>query len=269
MNRRSGVLPVALTIAGYDPSGAAGILADVRTFYALNVYAYAVPTCITIQNFENVKQVESLSPMLIVDLLNHLRPTDSLKAVKLGLVPGMEIYKTLLPFLKNHSHLPIVCDPVIRSSSGFPFLDDEDLTFLKKEIFPLITLLTPNLPELETLSEMTIHSEEDIAAACRSLQQYGETAILVKGGHAKNSSHSTDFLFLPDNKDLLAFTGRRIHAGSLRGTGCTLSSAISAFLAKGENLIQALRKAKEFITTVLDSSKDLKWNSTTGPLWPF
>jgi hydroxymethylpyrimidine/phosphomethylpyrimidine kinase len=262
-------LPIGLTIAGYDPSGAAGILADVKTFSLIGVYGLAVPTCLTVQNFENVRSVLPIPDEYFQSSLQHLSQNIKFNVIKIGLLSKISIIQALRSFLAHLNDVPVILDPVIQSSSGFLFLNEPELEKLKSDLFPHITLLTPNLPELARLSGMEIRSRKNILFACKQLTMKHRFYILVKGGHSDDAHEVTDYFFNPDYPELIPFSSGRIATTNLRGTGCILSSSIAAFIAKGFPVEEAVRQAKTILNTIINQNKNLDWGTSSGPLWHF
>ncbi|HEX3683722.1 MAG TPA: bifunctional hydroxymethylpyrimidine kinase/phosphomethylpyrimidine kinase [Bryobacteraceae bacterium] len=240
---------VALTIAGSDPSGGAGIQADLKTFHQFGVYGEAVITLLTVQNSQLVSWVELLRADLIVKQIEAILsdiPPDAAKTGALGSRNIVEAVAELAPSLR----FPLVVDPVMISKHGARLMDDGAAKSLKEKLLPHASLVTPNIPEAEALTGMKIESEDDmLAAACRILD-FGCKAVLLKGGHL--TGEATDVLV--GCGEPMSLRGRRVHTNHTHGTGCTYSAAITAGLANGQALPEAVRNAKLFIQSAIESA---------------
>ncbi len=234
-------IPVAMAIAGHDPSGASGILRDIRTFEKLNVYGLAVITAVTVQNVREVKRYHVLPESLVAEQIDALIEDQPVKFVKVGMVGSGENARIIAKKIREYG-LKAIVDPVMKSSSGAPLIDSpESLEPLIKEAY----LITPNVPEAEILSGEEIKSREDVMRVGRILEdKYG--CVIIKGGHLSGE----DFLFCGDmhsaKQPLLPY--------DVRGTGCTYSSAITAFLARGYGIREAFVNARLFIQKELEKA---------------
>ncbi|MBL8151448.1 MAG: bifunctional hydroxymethylpyrimidine kinase/phosphomethylpyrimidine kinase [Blastocatellia bacterium] len=244
---------VTLSIAGFDPTGGAGIVADIKTFTALGCYAIAAITANTAQNTQGVYGVAVVEAsflekqLLLLDL--------PISAVKIGMLANTEIVTVIADYLKNSTTQNLVVDTPIYSSSGYRLLDQAAITILQQRIFPLATLITPNIPETTLLTGIEISSLVLMKEAARRLKSTGVEAVLVKGGHMETQSKSMDLLY--DGRDFVLFETERLESRDVHGTGCTLSSAIAAFLAKGLPLLQAVKEAKSYISRAIACQIDL------------
>jgi hydroxymethylpyrimidine/phosphomethylpyrimidine kinase len=243
-----GNIPCAVTIAGSDSGGGAGIQADLKTFAALRVHGASVITCITAQNPKRVFDIESCSTSIIGRQLEAvfqgLRPA----AVKTGMLYSAEIIHLVADFFRGH-RLPLVVDPVMVATSGSQLLKPDALAALRNDLLPLASLITPNLPEAELLTGLTLRSVEDLRRAAKHLQRQFHCAALVKGGHLRGLKQAVDIFY--DGKEELLLTAPFLKGLRTHGTGCTYSAAITAHLAQGFALPVAVRKAKEFITQAI------------------
>jgi hydroxymethylpyrimidine/phosphomethylpyrimidine kinase len=254
-------LTTALTIATSDSGGGAGIQADLKTFAALGVFGLTVLSGVSAQNTQAVTAVESLSPKLVTAQLAALWDDLPVGAIKIGLIGPPENARAIGEFLSQKArHIPLVLDPVLVSTSGHVFLTPAEIEALKN-LFPLATLVTPNLPETEILTSLRADSPENIALAAEKLLSLGAQNVLIKGGH-RDGPDSNDLLFGPNGLEVMA--GPRIMTPNSHGTGCTLSSAIAANLAKGLALSAAVRAGKDYVTGCLKSAPRLGHGS--GPL---
>ena len=242
-------LPVALTIAGSDSGGGAGIQADIKSMQANGVFAASVITAITAQNTRAVTAAYELPVTIIEAQIDAVFDDIDIKAVKTGMLSSTQIIETVAERLADLSTAPLIVDPVMISKSGYQLLQEEAVEALRKSLIPLAALITPNIHEAEHLSGMTIRTEDDARAAARRLHDLGPGAVLVKGGHLDNDQESVDLLF--DGSDFETFRAPRINTPHTHGTGCTYASAIAANLAKGQDLLQSIREAKKYVTEAI------------------
>jgi hydroxymethylpyrimidine/phosphomethylpyrimidine kinase len=252
--------PVVLTIAGSDPSGGAGIQADLKTFSALFAHGLSVITTITVQNTRGVEGVHPLPANLVRDQLRALKDFD-IRAVKIGMIGSLETARMLERELAMFEHCPIVLDPIVRSSSGMDFLGGQTAADFFDTLLSIATLITPNIPEAEALTETQIDSIDAMEyAAERLVERYG-AAVLLKGGH-RETTEVTDILVTEE--ETYPFSTPRIESERLHGTGCTLSSAIAVALGYGFELVEAVRIGKEFVTGAIESATDRKNGAGNG-----
>ena len=250
----------ALTIAGSDSCGGAGIQADIKTMLANGVYAMSAITALTAQNTMGVTGIMESTPeflkMQLDAIFTDIRPD----AVKIGMVASKELIKTIAERLQFYKAENIVVDPVMVATSGAKLISDDAINTLKEYLFPLACVLTPNIPEAEVLADMEIKSEEDMIKAAEKISRDYSSSVLLKGGHQLNDAN--DLLYR--NGSYKWFKGKRIDNSNTHGTGCTLSSAIASNLAKGYELDEAVERAKDYISGALASMLDLGEGS--GPL---
>jgi hydroxymethylpyrimidine/phosphomethylpyrimidine kinase len=259
---------ICLTIAGLDPSGGAGIIADIKTFSAFGCFATAAVASLTFQNttgvFGSVSQTAETVRRQVEPILQDYK----ISALKTGMLPTREIIEEVARIVKKHKLRNFVVDPVVRSTSGFDLIDDEALKVLIEKLFPLSSLITPNLPEAERIAQMRIENAADIKKAARIMQSFGAKNVLIKGGHlfegkrqkakGKNKNQSRiarDFLFC--GEDLQTFEADFIETDATHGTGCTLAAAITANLAHGKTLSEAVETAKRFVTEAIRTAPNL------------
>jgi len=250
---------VALTIAGSDPSGGAGIQADLKTFHQFGVYGEAVITLLTVQNTQGVKRVECLPPELVVEQILAVIEDIPPAAAKTGALGSSGIVEAVARLAGNFS-FPLVVDPVMISKHGAPLLTPEARVALRDKLLPNSALLTPNLPEAEELSGLKIKELDAMKRAAERIVALGAGAVLVKGGHLENGA--TDVLF--DGRRFYEYPSARIRTKNTHGTGCTLSAAIAAALAQGLALPEAVRRAKLFLSEAIRSNPGLGHGS--GPV---
>ena len=253
-------MKTALTIAGSDSSGGAGIQADIKTMTANGVYATSAITALTAQNTTGVYGILESTPEFLANQLDCIFTDIFPDAVKTGMVSSTALIAVIADKLRQYGARNIVVDPVMVATSGARLISEEAVDALKEKLLPLATLLTPNIPEAEVLSGMTISDPAGMERAARAIsEQYG-CAVLCKGGH--QISDADDLLWREDAG--VWFRGRRIQNSNTHGTGCTLSSAIASNLAKGYGLDQSVRRAKEYISGALAAMLDLGHGS--GPM---
>lgn len=249
-----------LTIAGSDSGGGAGIQADLKTMMANGVYGMSVITALTAQNTLGVDGIYAVTPefvgMQLDSVFRDLRPD----AVKIGMVYSADIVREIAKKIKAYSAVNIVVDPVMVSTGGSRLISDEAVRVMKENLFALADVITPNIPEAEILSGLSIHSEADMVKAAEIICSMYSCACLLKGGHQVNAAN--DLLYCNGNAKW--FRGQRINNPNTHGTGCTLSSAIASNLAKGSTLSEAVSEAKEYLTGALKAMLDL--GNGSGPV---
>ena len=236
-----------LTIAGSDSIGGAGIQADIKTFCAHGCYAMSVITAVTAQNTVAVTQVQEITPDMVEAQLDAVFDDVPPDGVKVGMVSAAETIRVIGDCLRRNKPPVVVVDPVMVSKSGYHLLRPEAVDTLATELIPLATLLTPNIPEAELLCGMEIHSRKDMEQAAEAILKTGVRAVLWKGGHMEGAAD--DLLF--DGNKFLWLPASRINTPNTHGTGCTISSAIAANLAKGMELGRAVEQAKAYITAAI------------------
>lgn len=253
-------IKTALTIAGSDSSGGAGIQADIKTMTCNGVYAMSAITALTAQNTAGVTAIQEVSPDFLKEQIKDVITDIFPDAVKTGMVSSSALIRIIAGSIKEFNLKNIVVDPVMIATSGAKLISDEAIETLEKELLPLSTVITPNIPEAQVLSGSKITSEKEMQDAAKIISKKFSCAVLVKGGH--NLNDANDFLF--DGSEGTWFYGKRIDNQNTHGTGCTLSSAIASNLAKGFSLPQSVKNAKDYISGALEAMLDLGKGS--GPL---
>ena len=250
----------ALTIAGSDCSGGAGIQADLKTMTMNGVYAMSAITALTAQNTTGVREIQESTPDFLKQQLDAVFEDIYPDAVKIGMVASSELIRVIGDRLRHYGAKNVVVDPVMVATSGAAVMKTDAVETLIAELLPISTLVTPNIPEAEVLSGMKIEREEDMVAAAKRIGDNFHCAVLLKGGHSINDAN--DLLYADGG--LTWFAGKRIPNPNTHGTGCTLSSAIAANLAKGFPLTESVRRAKAYISDALAAMLDL--GSGAGPM---
>ena len=250
----------ALTIAGSDSSGGAGIQADIKTMLANGVYAMSAITALTAQNTTGVTAILNSTPEFLAQQLDSIFTDIYPDAVKIGMVSDKELIRVIARKLKQYEARHIVVDPVMVATSGARLISEDAIETLKQELFPLATVLTPNIPEAEVLSGQSIKTADDMISAAKVISDSYHCEVLCKGGHDLNDAN--DLLYYEGMARW--FRGKRINNPNTHGTGCTLSSAIASNLAKGMELEAAVAQAKRYLSAALEAQLDLGRGS--GPM---
>ncbi len=254
-----------LSIAGSDSGAGAGIQSDLKTFHNHGVYGVTVITSITAQNTMGVQKSFELPANIIDAQLKSIFADFKINAVKIGMLLSERVINVISKYLNDSGSCPIIIDPVILSKNKFSLLNEEGIEALKKKLFPLAYLITPNLYEAETLSGIKIRSTKKLETASKIIQSYGCKNVLIKGGHFTDSSglkKGTDLLY--DGKNFSQFPSKIIQTKNTHGIGCVLSSAIASNLALGKNLNESIISAKKYIVKQL--IKNVKIGKGTGPV---
>ena len=250
---------VCLTIAGLDPSGGAGIIADIKTFSAFGCFATAAISSITFQNTTGVFGAVHQAAGTIRGQVEPVLKDFEIAAVKTGMLPTREVIEETARLIVENSLPFVVVDPVVRSTSGFDLIDDEALKVLTEMLFPVSTIVTPNIQEAERITGMAIHTEADIENAARIIQSMGAKNVLIKGGHFESETISNqkarDYFFTSDAKAV--FAADFIDTTATHGTGCTLAAAIAANLALGKELKEAVAISKAFVNKAIRTAPGL------------
>ncbi|MBN1481682.1 bifunctional hydroxymethylpyrimidine kinase/phosphomethylpyrimidine kinase [candidate division KSB1 bacterium] len=258
-----------LTIAGSDSGGGAGIQADLKTFSAFGCFGMSVITALTAQNTVAVTGIYPVSPEFVARQIDAVLDDIGVDAVKIGMLETPDIITSVAGRLKAHAVERIVLDPVMVAKSGDKLLRDEAIFALKSELIPLASIITPNIPEANVLCETSINSHDDVERAARLLGDLGPRAVLIKGGHF-SGARSDDCLLIRENGETIHWLkSQRFATPNTHGTGCTLSSAIAACLAKGYSLAEAVTTAKDYISRAINAGADYKIGQGHGPVFHF
>lgn len=257
--------PSALTIAGFDGSGGAGIQADIKTFSALGCYATSVLTALPVQNTTGVKSiypipVEAVREQIIT-ILDDIFPD----AIKIGMVHTSELVDCILSSLSGYPATKIVFDPVMVATSGHKLIEDKTVQVIIEKLFPIVTVITPNMDEAAVLAEMKIKNVEDMYKAGEKIMRLGCKSLLLKGGHLQ-SAEITSLFFQKDGDDVKEFKYEKFDTNNTHGSGCTLSSAIAALLAQGIELEKAVERAQTYTHEAIRQAADVLTGKGNGPL---
>ncbi len=262
----------ALTIAGSDSSGGAGIQADLKTFAALGIYGTSAITAVTAQNALRIDALTCLPVSLVVSQIRSVLSDIGVEAIKTGMLGGPEIIQGVASSLSRHPGIPLVVDPVMAATSGSALLEEGSLEVLRRRLLPLARIVTPNLPEAEALVGSQLRDESDCIRAAREIHVMGPGWVVLKGGHCREiesgpagAREVVDLVF--DGSRMHRVSGPYLQGGPKQGTGCTLSAAIAAFLAKGRSELEAVREAREYLSRTWRSSGES--GQAGGPLHHF
>ena len=254
------MMKTALSIAGSDSSGGAGIQADIKTMTANGVYAMTAITALTAQNTTGVTGIMEVTPEFLAQQLDSIFTDIRPDAVKIGMVSSSALIHVIAEKLKEYKAENVVVDPVMVATSGSKLISDDAIETLKTCLMPLSSILTPNIPEAEVLAEMKVETEEEMILAAKKISETFHCAVLCKGGHQLNDAN--DLLYR--DGEYKWFHGKRIQNPNTHGTGCTLSSAIASNLAKGYSMDESVKRAKDYISEALEAMLDLGKGS--GPM---
>lgn len=239
-----------LTIAGSDSSGGAGIQADLKTFSAHGVFGMSVIAAVTAQNTKEVIDVQNISPDIIGKQIDAIFDDIEVDAVKIGMISEIEGIKIVSERLREYKPQNVVLDPVMVSKSGYSLMNPNSVETLIKELIPIVSVVTPNIPEAEIIANIKIENISDMEKAAKIIYNMGPKNVLIKGGHL--TGDATDVLY--DGENFIYLKNERINTKNTHGTGCTLSSSIASNLALGMNIKEAVENAKKYITTAIEHS---------------
>lgn len=256
--------PTVLTIAGFDGSGGAGIQADIKTFSALGCYATSVLTALPVQNTMGVRKIYPIPMEAVAEqieaVLNDIFPD----AIKIGMVHTSQLVETIVKTLSQYPKIPIVFDPVMVATSGHRLIEEETIQTIVEQLFPIVEIITPNMDEASILAKMEVKTLEDMKIAGEKILRSGCKSILLKGGHQKLPT-VTSLLFEGNGKQS-SFETIKFATNNTHGSGCTLSSAIAAFLARGEDLYHSVELAQQYVFEAIKNGKDVVVGKGNGPL---
>ena len=256
--------PRLLSIAGSDSGGGAGIQADLKTFSALGCFGMTAITALTAQNTVGVRAIHSVPPNILRDQIDAVVQDIGVDAVKIGMLHSPEMVRTVAEAIDRHTLAPVVLDPVMVATSGAVLIDNPAIAALVRCLFGRVALVTPNLDEASLLVGRSLHSEQDMQDAAHALLAQGARAVLLKGGHLAGDVVSD--LLVTQNGALHWMRGPRIQTANTHGTGCTLSSAIAAYLARGMGLLEAVEAARGYVRGALAAGAGVQTGAGSGPL---
>ncbi len=257
-----------LTIAGSDSGGGAGIQADLKTIAAIGCYGMSVITALTAQNTKGVSGIHAVPTSFVAEQMSAVFSDIGADAVKIGMLYSAELIEVVAAQLQSHGAEKIVLDPVMVAQSGDKLLQDDAIESIKKHLMPLADVVTPNIPEAEVLLNCKLQSPADMQQGAKALAAYGGQSIVIKGGHLAENE-STDLLYLSKEDRFVILRGERIKTRNNHGTGCTLSSAIASYMAKGHDIEAALRKAKAYIVNAIRAGAAYTIGQGHGPVHHF
>lgn len=258
--------PTVLSIAGSDSGGGAGIQADLKTFSSLGVYGATAITAITAQNTQGVHSQFALPPQMVYDQIIAVMEDIHPSVIKIGMLSNVQVAAVVADALERYS-IPIILDPVMVSSSGHRLLSAEAQEVLKERLLPMAQLVTPNIPEMEALSDMPLLTISDKYNAAKHLLSLGVQSVLLKGGHEEGDT-KVDILYQKSPQGIItcSFSSDTLNTRNIHGTGCTLSSAIAAYMARGLALKEAISSAKIYITEAIKAGADISVGKGYGPV---
>lgn len=258
-------IPNCLTIAGSDPSGGAGIQADLKTFSAHGCYGMSVITGLTAQNTCGVQDIYSVTPEFVLAQLQSIFDDIQVDSIKIGMLGTSEIVREVAKFLTPFNHIPIILDPVMNAKSGDDLLQPDAVKNLISDLIPQAQLVTPNLPEVSRIIGTKVTCKDSMVKAGEAMLSLGAKAALIKGGHLNETKDD----LLVTKEDYLWISGHMVKTKNTHGTGCTLSSAIAAYVAKGFTIKQSVLEAKSYITRALEGANSLQVGRGIGPTHHF
>lgn len=256
--------PSVLAIAGFDGSGGAGIQADIKTISALGCYATSVLTALPVQNTQGVQGIHPIPETAVAEQLEAVMDDIFPSAIKIGMVHTPKLVETIAATLKKYKQVPLVFDPVMVATSGHPLIEEETIAALVELLLPMATIITPNMDEAAILAQMDVNTLKEMRLAGEHIHQMGCNSILMKGGH-QDTATLTSLFFEPSDR-CHSFEVKKIDTKNTHGSGCTLSSAIATYLARGENLHTAVDLGQRYVHNAIDNGKNVRTGKGNGPL---
>ena len=256
--------PSVLTIAGFDGSGGAGIQADIKAISALGCYATSVLTALPVQNTKGVRKIYPIPVEAVADQLEAILDDVFPDAIKIGMVHTPELVETIVQTLGKYSRIPIVFDPVMVATSGHRLIEEETIETIVEKLFPIATVITPNMDEAAILAKMEVKTLEDMQIAGERIKELGCNNILMKGGHQETPKITS--LFLDQANQYHAFEVTKYETNNTHGSGCTLSSAIASYIAQGKSLYDAVDLSQQYVHNAIYCGKDVQTGKGNGPL---
>ncbi|MBP2619322.1 bifunctional hydroxymethylpyrimidine kinase/phosphomethylpyrimidine kinase [Chryseobacterium jejuense] len=256
--------PSVLTIAGFDGSGGAGIQADIKTTSALGCYSTSVLTALPVQNTQGVQKIYPIPVEAVADQIKAILDDIVPDAIKIGMVHTPQLVETIVSTLAQYPKIPIVFDPVMVATSGHHLIEEETITALTERLFPIADVITPNMDEAAILADMKVETLEDLYTAGIRIKKLGCRTILLKGGHQETSTITS--LFYDEQENFHSFETLKFNTNNTHGSGCTLSSAIAAYIAQGKTLYEAVSLGQQYIYKAIESGTDVQTGHGNGPL---
>ena len=256
--------PTVLTIAGFDGSGGAGIQADIKTFSALGCYATSVLTALPVQNTMGVRKIYPIPMEAVAEQIEAVLDDIFPDAIKIGMVHTSQLVETIVKTLSKYPKIPIVFDPVMVATSGHRLIEEETIQTIVEQLFPIAEIITPNMDEASILAKMEVKTLEDMKIAGKKILRSGCKNILLKGGHQELPTVTS--LLFEENGKRSSFETIKFATNNTHGSGCTLSSAIAAFIARGEDLFNSVELAQQYVFEAIKNGKDVAVGKGNGPL---
>lgn len=256
--------PSVLTIAGFDGSGGAGIQADIKTASALGCFSTSVLTALPVQNTQGVRKIYPIPVEAVADQIEAILDDIFPDAIKIGMVHTPQLVETIVSTLAKYKKIPLVFDPVMVATSGHRLIEEETITAITEKLFPIADVITPNMDEASILADIPVHTIEDLYFAGEKIKKLGCRSILLKGGHQETSMITS--LFCDENGHYHSFETLKFDTNNTHGSGCTLSSAIAAFLAQGKTLYEAVSLGQQYVYRAIENGKDVQTGFGNGPL---
>ncbi len=256
--------PSVLTIAGYDGSGGAGIQADIKTFSALGCFATSVLTALPVQNTQGVRKIYSIPEQAVADQIEAILDDIFPAAIKIGMVHTPQLVDTIVDTLSKYAKIPIVFDPVMVATSGHHLIEEETIAALVQKLFPIADVITPNMDEASILANMQVRTLDDMYIAGEKILNMGCKGILLKGGHQETDMITS--LYFDKTGKIYTFETEKFKTNNTHGSGCTLSSAIAAYIAQGKDLRDAVSMGQKYVFEAIKSGKDIEIGKGNGPL---
>jgi hydroxymethylpyrimidine/phosphomethylpyrimidine kinase len=256
--------PSVLTIAGFDGSGGAGIQADIKTFSALGCFATSVLTALPVQNTQGVRKIYSIPEQAVADQIEAILDDIFPAAIKIGMVHTPQLVDTIVNTLSKYVKIPIVFDPVMVATSGHRLIEEETIAALVQKLFPIADVITPNMDEASILANMQVRTLDDMYIAGEKILNMGCKGILLKGGHQETDMITS--LYFDKTGKIYTFETEKFKTNNTHGSGCTLSSAIAAYIAQGKDLHDAVSMGQKYVFEAIKSGKDIEIGKGNGPL---
>ncbi|MCL1670850.1 bifunctional hydroxymethylpyrimidine kinase/phosphomethylpyrimidine kinase [Elizabethkingia ursingii] len=256
--------PSVLTIAGFDGSGGAGIQADIKTFSALGCFATSVLTALPVQNTQGVRKIYSIPEQAVADQIEAILDDIFPAAIKIGMVHTPQLVDTIVYTLSKYTKIPIVFDPVMVATSGHHLIEEETIAALVQKLFPIADVITPNMDEASILANMQVRTLDDMYIAGEKILNMGCKSILLKGGHQETDMITS--LYFDKTGKIYSFETEKFKTNNTHGSGCTLSSAIAAYIAQGKYLHDAVSMGQKYVFEAIKSGKDIEIGKGNGPL---